>query len=281
MYAETPRYPRNLVVVPGPGLGSLGEAGCPQQVPTKERDELRDRLNRFTRDYRGQRPWGQHWHEGHPDLERALRDIIDRMVGLTLRPKLLRCNAEARKRARNWIGSVDWLLRRVKSKPGSYSGFTSVPKAFTFNFYRGGYRIRSDAELNKGAPAPAPPVQAAPVTVQEAEEIETTAAPPAALAPAPIVATSGTHIPPVLQSSLSTARGGDRVTTPVFGGQYLPGEDPYDPELVNGEYTRTSAYDPGFGIASSIGLPVDLFGLPTDFVLLGGGLWAATKYIKW
>ena len=70
------------------------------------------------------------------------------------------------------------------------------------------------------------------------------------------------------------------MTTPIFGGQYLPGGAPYDPELVNGEYTGAPYYDPGFGIASSLGLPVDLFGLPTDFLLLGGGVWAATKYIK-
>lgn len=130
------------------GLGDTEtETDCPQPVSTAERDALRDELDKYA-------GWGpgtyDQWHEGHPDLKIALDDIGGRMKGLYDRPKLLRCDAEARKRANEWIASLKVLLRGVKSsfnQGWDASGFTRVPATFTWSFYRGPtYTIRSTSD---------------------------------------------------------------------------------------------------------------------------------------
>lgn len=130
----------------GAGLGATEAAGpdCPQPTSTEERDRIRNNLNKFTGNWMGQKPHGIHWHERHPDVKRAIEDIINRMIGITQRPKKLRCSAEMRNRAQRWIGSLDALLRKVKTGGGSYDGKTVVPQTFNWGFYRGPtYTIRS------------------------------------------------------------------------------------------------------------------------------------------
>jgi len=138
------------------GLAGLGDAEtaseCPQPVSTAERDQLRERLGQFA-------GWGpgtyDQWHEGHPDLIAALDDIGGRMKGLYNRPKLLRCDKDARNRAATWIQQLYELLAKVKSAPNrgwDASGFTRVPATFQWSFYRGPtYTIRStqDPDTNR------------------------------------------------------------------------------------------------------------------------------------
>ena len=112
--------------VPCGGLsGGLDPASpaCPQPVHTVERDKIRDELNKWTRNWMG---GGVHWHEGHPDLKAWLNDLMPRMIGLTQRPKLLRCSAEARKKALAWTGT----LRAMYGVPGGGPG--GVLKRLTF-----------------------------------------------------------------------------------------------------------------------------------------------------
>ncbi len=130
----------------GAGLGATEVAGpdCPQPTSTADRDRIRNELKKFTGNWMGQRPKGIHWHEKHPDIKRAIEDIVMRMIGITQRPKKLRCSAEMRNRANKWIDSLDALLRKVKSGGGSYGGATVVPSTFQWGFYRGPtYTIRS------------------------------------------------------------------------------------------------------------------------------------------
>lgn len=128
--------------------GGLGDAetekDCPQPVSTAERDALREELGRYA-------GWGpgtyDQWHEGHPDLIVALDDIGGRMKGLYDRPKLLRCEKEARDRAQIWMGQLRDLLFKVKSAPNrgwDASGFTAVNAPFQWSLHRGPtYTIRS------------------------------------------------------------------------------------------------------------------------------------------
>lgn len=134
----------------GGGLGDAEtEADCAQPVSTAERDALREELGKYA-------GWGpgtyEQWHEGHPDLRAALDDIGGRMKGLYDRPKLLRCDKEARNRASTWIQQLRQLLSNVKSAPNhgwDASGFTRVSKAFDWSFYRGPtYHIRSTSDPN-------------------------------------------------------------------------------------------------------------------------------------
>lgn len=129
---------------------------CEEPVSTADRDALRAQIERYIPTIsHGQDPWLGRWpqiDEGHPDLKAALEDIGERLKGLADRPKLLRCNAEARDRAVRWIASLDQLIRAVKSSPNqgyNASGFTSVPTGFTWSFYRGPvYVIRPNSDPN-------------------------------------------------------------------------------------------------------------------------------------
>jgi len=130
----------------GAGLADLGqrftETKCPQPVSTEERDAIKAKLARAL-DYKGQRPVGIHWHEGHPDIKEYFDDIMSRIKGLYKRPRMLRCSAGARNRARIWTGQVSELLDRVKG-PG---GFTIVPTTFKMPMHRGPtYTIRSTSD---------------------------------------------------------------------------------------------------------------------------------------
>jgi hypothetical protein len=132
--------------------GGLGDAetDCLQPVSTAERDSLRDELEKYA-------GWGpgtyEQWHEGHPDLRAALDDIGGRMKGLVDRPKLMRCDKEARNRASTWIQQLRELLRKVKSAPNhgwDAAGYTYVNSDFDWSFYRGPtYHIR-----RTGVPGP-------------------------------------------------------------------------------------------------------------------------------
>lgn len=93
---------------PRGGLGDAEtESDCPEPTSTADRDALRDAMNEWTNEYMATNGGG-HMHEGHPDLHAWLDDLIPRMIGLTQRPKLLRCSNEARKKAREWVSTLEW-----------------------------------------------------------------------------------------------------------------------------------------------------------------------------
>ena len=281
MYSEMPKYPIRLYITPSGLTGLDGgidpvSAECPQPVHSDERDRIRDSLKVFTRNWMGQKPHGHHWHEGHPDVKAAINDIIIRMIGITQRPKKLRCSAEMRKRANQWNGALHTLLLKVKTGGKGYGGRTVVGSDFSWTFYRGPrYTIRSTSN---------PKVKAAmdawAAGKRGKKEKAISDAPPGSIvvdgnvypssAAATAATVSGVHPPPAVQGALSTAptvtgRGGPRLTTPVVGGV---DEDGFPLPVV------------GFGVASSIGLPDTVVGIPTDYVLLGGGAYAAFKYLK-
>src|SRR5574340_882813 len=92
---------------PRGGLGDAEtETDCAQPVSGAERDALVARGQDWVGDYYATHG-GVHFHEGHPDLIAALKDIIPRLDGLIHRPKLVRCDAEARKRIVEWVGSLE------------------------------------------------------------------------------------------------------------------------------------------------------------------------------
>lgn len=224
----------------GRGRGGLGQAepNCPQPVSTAERDRLRDELNRFTGNWMGQKPHGIHWHEGHPDIKRAIEDIIMRMIGITQRPKKLRCSAEMRKRAREWTSSLHSLLVKVKSGKGTYGGFTTVPQTFKWGFYRGPtYTIRA-WPIPSAAAARAPVVSSAP--------------------PGSIVV-GGKAFP------TSKAAREALATTPAGPAAAVPAAPP-----------------PAGGPTPSpvAGLPAELGGIPTNYLLYGGLVVAALMFLK-
>lgn len=131
-----------------------GEPNCTAPVSAADRDRIRNEIDRYTdvaRKFRHD-PWAGPWDhldEGHPDLKVAFRDIGDRLIGLYDRPKLLRCNGEARSRALKWIKSLHDLIVKVKTIPKKgydAHGRTVVPTGFNFTFYRGPvYPIRPDS----------------------------------------------------------------------------------------------------------------------------------------
>lgn len=107
-------------------------AECPQPVHTDERDALRNEL-RWAKSYWAHRPPGQHWHEGHPDVRAWLADLVPRAEGLYNRPKLLRCSAEARRKARAWASTFNSVMATLKGHPhlkgiASARGQTVIPK---------------------------------------------------------------------------------------------------------------------------------------------------------
>lgn len=145
------------------GLGAEDptEGGeCPQPVHFTERDELRNEIKGWTNPSEG-----VHFHENHPDVRAIFNDIIRRLHGLEMRPKLLRCSAEARSRAHNWIGQLKDLQRRI-NKPGigvpfSRSTWVRVTEPFQFTVYRGPtYTVRPGTphpEAFSGQPATGTP----------------------------------------------------------------------------------------------------------------------------
>ncbi len=131
------------------GLGLGGgldppSAECPQPVHTDERDALRNEIKGYTNPSQG-----IHEHENHPDVRAIYNDIVRRLQGLEERPKLLRCSNEARSRARNWIGQLEDLRRRV-AKRGTTgpqgcqaTSWVHVTEPIQFTVYRGPtYTIR-------------------------------------------------------------------------------------------------------------------------------------------
>lgn len=268
MYTEIPKYPMRLYVTPSGLSGGLDppSADCPQPVHTDVRDNLRNELRKFTGNWMGQKPHGHHWHEGHPDIKVAVNDIIQRMIGITTRPKKLRCSVEMRRRAQQWSGELHSLLRRVKSGGSGYGGRTVVGSEFNWGFYRGPtYRIRSTSDPKVKAAMDAWKAGQPGKTLKEPVESDV----PAGTVVATAGNVTGTHSPPVVQGTLSTApdvtnRGGPRTTTPIFGAE-------------GGELVAPAA---GFGVAASLGIPESVLGLPTDYLLLGGGAYVAMKYLK-
>lgn len=208
------------------GLGGLGAdpdpEGCGprpgpyQPVSSEERDAILDRLNKFTRNWMGQKPHGINWHENHPDIKNALEEVIQAMIRLTQRPKLLRCSAEARKRAESWCDAVDSLLRRVKSDPQHYGGFTSVPTTFVWTAYhlpKFTIRSSSDPAINAamhGAPAPPPIVT--PKEPAPAPEFVGVPTPPEEPPRAPGEAVPSIKLPPELEGYWESLTTGE-----VFG----------------------------------------------------------------
>lgn len=159
------------------GLGALGaEPGCDEPVPTAERDALRAELQKWTRDFFGQAGRGIHWHEGHPDLRAYLEDIIPRMDGLVHRPKLLRCSAEARRRAGAWIQNMENFRGTVKRVVPGKGDMTVIPAGgVNLPLHRGRtYHVRGPwydgkfQPVGGGAEIPKPPAPG-PVRTPEPE----------------------------------------------------------------------------------------------------------------
>ncbi len=130
------------------------EPDCLAPVSWQDRDRIRAEIEKYTRRARNrdtgswQGPW-DHLDEGHPDLKAAYRDIGDRLIGLYDRPKLLRCNRNARDRALKWIASLHELTVSTMSIPKegwNAHGISSVPVGFTWTFERGPvYTIRPNS----------------------------------------------------------------------------------------------------------------------------------------
>lgn len=223
------------------GLGALGDAEtateCPQPVSTAERDTLREELGRYA-------GWGpgtyEQWHEGHPDLRVALDDIGGRMKGLYDRPKLLRCEKEARDRAQIWMGQLRDLLFKVKSAPNrgwDAAGYTYVRTPFTWSIHRGPtYTIRPTgvpgpvadamyAFAHGGAPPPAAAAtvqSSAPPGTVVLQAGATTTTPPAVATTTPPPAPTATSPP---AQPVATVGGGGVWTPPAaYAPDFMAGE---------------------------------------------------------
>lgn len=237
-------YCRRRVSCAG-GLGAAGDIDpaspeCPQPVSTGERDSLRAELEQME-GYFGQRPWGQHWHEGHPDVRAWLADLMPRVDGLYHRPKLLRCSAEARKKAREWISTWKWVGSQIRSEKSFLrGGSTSVPKGGLLVHT---YNMR-DYFLREGNPSgfvPGSAEEAANKPPQQAVPKEEGVPFPGggATAPAPTATTGGKS------DVVPTAEGGYAVTSPA-----------------------------GFSMEGSVA------GIPTKYLVYGGLALVAMKMLK-
>lgn len=130
-----------------PWAPGLGAKDCPEPVSEEEFQRIRGELGKLVNAWRGQAQGGIHWHEGHPDIKAFLADIMPRMLGLYERQWLIRCFKEGRKKAEEWTATVDDLLRRVKSQPATYSGFTTVSEPFRISSYNvPTYTIRASTD---------------------------------------------------------------------------------------------------------------------------------------
>jgi hypothetical protein len=199
---ERPSYP-------GAGLRrGLGQAeteeGCDQPVPPAERDALRNEIKGWTNPSEG-----QHFHEGHPDVKAIFNDIVKRLSGLEARPKLLRCSAEARSRANNWVGQLKALDKKIKKRgttgPAGCKATTwvHITEPFQFTVFRGPtYTVRPGSTrpdcFGQGA-APAPGAvqsSAPPGSVVVAEPIAGSSSTPPEITPVtPAPTTSGGLLP--------------------------------------------------------------------------------------
>lgn len=239
------------VPVPGSGLTGLGQADpteggeCLQPVATAERDALRDEIKGWTSPYAG-----AHYHENHPDVKAVFTDIVNRLRGLEQRPKLLRCNAEARNRAQIWIRQLEDLRKRAAKKgTGGPAGCQSttwihVTEPFQFTVHRGPtYTIRPgstrpDCFGAGGAQAQKP-----------AGPVESTA-------PPGFVVVNGVTYPSSAAAAAAAA------PTPPGPG-------------------ATTGTEPGFPMAFPAGLSLEgeLFGIPTKYLVLGVGGLLAYKFL--
>lgn len=239
-------------------------ADCPQPVHTDERDQIRAKLEQMM-GYYGQRPFGQHWHEGHPDVKAWLADLIPRVEGLYKRPKLLRCSAEARKRAIEWWGTFQYVGNRIRSE-GSFlrGGYTSVPKG---GLLVRTYRLR-DYNFREGNPSGFVPGSA-----------EEAASKPA---PLPVEKTEGVPFDPLVGGAGGdpTKSGANRVTAleqaAIDAGII---KAPTATTGYGGEVTATAegGYAPGVALPALEG---DVAGIPTKYLVYGGLALVAWKMLK-
>ncbi|MGH7259967.1 MAG: hypothetical protein ACREI9_04715 [Nitrospiraceae bacterium] len=226
----------------GRGLRGLGaeedptEGGeCPQPVHYTERDALRNEIKGWTNPSEG-----IHFHENHPDVRAIFDDIVRRLSGLEARPKLLRCSAEARSRANNWIGQLKDLQRRI-NKPGigvpfSRSQWVRVEQPFQFTVYRGPtYTVRAGTphpEAFSGQPATGSPTGQTPSS-----------------APAGSVVVDGVTYPSSAAAAAATA----------------PGSSGTPPEIT----AVTPASTGGLPGLPSFSLEGDVAGIPTKYLVYG------------
>lgn len=221
-------------------------AECPQPVHTNERDALRNQLKELL-GYYGQRPFGQHWHEGHPDVRAWLDDLIPRVKGLYDRPKLLRCSAEARKKAREWASTFNWVGSQIRSG-GSFQrgGYTSVPGG---GLYVRTYNLR-DYNFRPGNPAGAGAAKPPPLPVEKEEGVPFD----------PSVGGAGgdptkSASPP--SSTPTATSGGQPSVAPTAEGGYAPAQT--------------------FGTAP---LPDSIAGIPSQYLIYGGLALLAWRMVK-
>lgn len=219
----------------GRGLGAGAEVlgpgetldQCPEPVSTAERDDLRNEIKGWTNPSEG-----IHFHENHPDVRAIFNDVVKRLAGLEARPKLLRCSAEARSRANNWIGQLKSLQRRINQKgigvPYSRSTWVRVTEPFQFTVYRGPtYTVRPGTphpEAFAGQPATGTPTGQTPSSAPAGSVVvngvtyTSSAAAAAALSPAPAQQPSS----PEAGGVVPTTGGGGSVVIPS-GASFLEG----------------------------------------------------------
>lgn len=232
MYTRIPARYRQSWPVAWPrlwgGLGQAEEADCPEPVSPQERDQIAAAV-------RAEMPGHEevarfHWAGGHPDLNAVHMDLWEKTHALIGRAKLLRCSAEARRRALTAIDEYRQLFERVHRSgavvveaPGFWfrsGAFPGMRPYFIRGEYGegrgfvGGKPPAHGPEEYTGGPtlsAPALPGSAAPTPAPSGDQL------PGAVATADV-----TTLPPQAQGILSALTEGEIFGIPkrylVYGG---------------------------------------------------------------
>lgn len=179
------------------GLGQAEEKDCPQPVSAAERDAL---VRAIEETYRGHEAHQRgHFSGGHPDLNAIHIELWERTDGLKMRPKLIRCKAEARRQAAAAVRDYASLEDRthdasghvIVSGPGFWFRSTAFPNMRPY-FVRGPYNENLVASTGSGFPGGVKPQARGP----EQAPPPAAAPPPALVAPAPVI---GPTAEPVFQ----------------------------------------------------------------------------------